>query len=57
MEGEFPKMLYKHGDVNVQKVVHSQAEEDALGDAWVDAPVDPLAPAPAAPVADAPHDA
>lgn len=45
---EFPKMLYHKGDVNVQKTVNSAAEEEALGADWIDAPVDPLAPAPAA---------
>lgn len=35
---EFPKMLYKNGNPNEHKTVNSQAEEDALGDAWVDAP-------------------
>jgi len=46
---EYPKMLYNKGDVNDQKTVNSPAEEDALGEDWIDAPVDPLAPA--APVA------
>ena len=40
---EFPKMLYFKGDATNQQVVNSQAEEDALGADWVDAPVDPLA--------------
>jgi hypothetical protein len=38
---EFPKMLYKNGDVNQQKIVNSQEEEDALGDEWIDEPIDP----------------
>lgn len=46
---EFPKMLYHKGDVGVQKTVNSQAEEDALGDDWIDAPVDPLAAPPTRP--------
>jgi len=45
---EYPKMLYFKGDVNNQKTVNNEAEEDALGEDWIDAPVDPLAaPAPA----------
>lgn len=47
---EFPKMLYFKGDANTQKTVNSADEEAALGDDWIDAPVDPLAPV-AAPVA------
>lgn len=35
---EFPKMLYKNGNVNEQKIVNSQAEEDALGADWIDQP-------------------
>ncbi|CAB4168742.1 hypothetical protein UFOVP580_25 [uncultured Caudovirales phage] len=38
---EFPKMLYKNGDVNQQKVVNSAAEEEALGEEWIDSPIDP----------------
>ena len=38
---EYPKMLYKNGDVNQQKTVNSQEEEDAAGDEWIDAPIDP----------------
>ncbi len=45
---EFPKMLYFKGDATNQKVVNNEAEETALGEDWIDAPVDPLAPAPAA---------
>lgn len=37
---EFPKMLYRDGDVNVTKVVNSQEEEDALGDDWIDTPIE-----------------
>lgn len=44
---EFPKMLYFKGDAQNQKTVNNEAEEAALGDDWIDAPVDPLAPAPA----------
>lgn len=40
---EFPKMLYFKGDAANQKVVNSADEEDALGEDWIDAPVDPLA--------------
>lgn len=47
---EFPKMLYFKGDAANQKVVNTADEEDALGDDWIDAPVDPLA-LPASPVA------
>lgn len=46
---EFPKMLYFKGDAANQKTVNSADEEVALGDDWIDAPVDPLAP-PAPPV-------
>lgn len=42
MDNEFPKMLYFKGDAANQKIVESQEEEDALGDDWIDAPVDPL---------------
>jgi len=47
---EFPKMLYKNGLVTEQKIVNSQEEEDALGDAWLDSIIDPasIPPAPAA---------
>lgn len=38
---EFPKMLYFHGDPTNQRTVASQAEEDALGEDWIDAPIDP----------------
>jgi hypothetical protein len=38
---EFPKMLYKNGDVKHQKIVNSQSEEDAAGDEWIDSPIDP----------------
>lgn len=40
---EFPKMLYFQGDATNHKIVNSAAEEEALGDDWIDAPVDPLA--------------
>lgn len=50
---EFPKMLYFKGDPTNQKTVNSQEEEDALGEDWVDAPIDP-ATAAATPVAPAP---
>lgn len=40
---EFPKMLYLHGDVTVNRTVNSAEEEEALGENWIDAPVDPLA--------------
>lgn len=40
---EYPKMLYKNGDVNQQKTVNSEEEELALGDDWIDSIVDPLA--------------
>lgn len=42
---EFPKMLYHKGNGATQKIVNSQAEEDELGDDWIDAPTDPLAAA------------
>lgn len=45
---EYPKMLYFKGDATNQRTVNSVAEEDALGEDWIDAPIDPLA-APAAP--------
>lgn len=35
---EFPKMLYRNGNVNDYKTVNSQDEEDALGPDWHDAP-------------------
>lgn len=38
---EYPKMLYKNGNVNEQKTVNSEEEELALGDEWIDAPIDP----------------
>lgn len=40
---EFPKMLYKHGnsDPSAQVIVNSQEEEDALGDDYIDEPIDP----------------
>lgn len=38
---EFPKMLYLNGDPTNQKIVNNQAEEDALGAKWVDAPTVP----------------
>lgn len=38
---EFPKMLYNNGDVNDTKIVNSQDEEDALGEEWIDSPIDP----------------
>lgn len=44
-DNEFPKMLYFKGDAGNQKTVNSPDEEAALGDDWIDAPVDPLAPA------------
>lgn len=37
---EFPKMLYFKGNVNEQKIVNSQEEEDALGEDWIDRPLD-----------------
>ena len=37
---EFPKMLYKNGNVNEQKTVNSEEEEIALGDEWIDAPLE-----------------
>lgn len=37
---EFPKMLYNHGDVTDTKIVNSQEEEDALGDDWIDTPIE-----------------
>lgn len=37
---EYPKMLYKDGDVTKQKIVNSEAEEAALGDDWIDQPLD-----------------
>ena len=40
---EYPKMLYYKGDAANQKVVNSAEEEEALGEDWYDAPVDPLA--------------
>ena len=40
---EYPKMLYENGDVNQQKIVNSQAEEEAAGDEWIDEPLDPAA--------------
>lgn len=41
---EFPKMLYKLGNANEQRVVNSQEEEDALGEDWIDSIIDPDAP-------------
>jgi hypothetical protein len=41
---EFPKMLYKLGKATEYQVVNSQAEEDALGDDWIDSVIDPDAP-------------
>lgn len=38
---EFPKMLYFHGVPTNNKTVNSQEEEDALGEDWIDAPIDP----------------
>lgn len=38
---EFPKTLYKNGDLNQQKIVNSADEEEALGDDWIDSPIDP----------------
>ncbi len=38
---EYPKMLYLLGDVTKQRVVNSVEEEDALGEDWIDAPIDP----------------
>jgi hypothetical protein len=38
---EFPKTLYKSGNVNESKTVNSAAEEQALGDEWIDAVIDP----------------
>lgn len=38
---EFPKVLYKLGDVNQSMTVNSQEEEDAAGDDWIDAIIDP----------------
>ena len=40
---EYPKMLYFKGDAANQKIVNSVEEEDALGEDWIDAPIDPLA--------------
>jgi hypothetical protein len=38
---EYPKMLYHNGDVTKQRIVNSVEEEDALGDDWIDQPIDP----------------
>ena len=38
---EFPKMLYLNGDATKQKIVNSAAEEEDLGEKWIDAPIDP----------------
>ena len=38
---EFPKMLYKNGDPTQQVTVNSQEEEDALGEDYIDEPIDP----------------
>lgn len=48
---EFPKMLYKLGNINEQRVVNSAEEEEALGDDWIDAPIDPATLADDAPAA------
>lgn len=34
--GEFPKMLYLNGHHATYKVVNSAAEEEALGEDWID---------------------
>jgi hypothetical protein len=34
--GEFPKMLYLNGHHATYKIVDSAAEEEALGDDWID---------------------
>lgn len=38
---EYPKMLYFKGDVNKAKTVNSAAEEEELGEDWIDAPIPP----------------
>ncbi len=38
---EYPKMLYKNGDATKQQTVNSADEEAALGDEWIDEPIDP----------------
>lgn len=38
---EYPKMLYRNGDINQQKIVNSEEEELAAGDEWIDAVIDP----------------
>lgn len=37
---EYPKMLYHGGDATKQKIVNSKDEEDALGDDWIDSPLE-----------------
>lgn len=38
---EFPKMLYLNGDPTRQHTVNSAEEEEALGEQWIDEPIDP----------------